>query len=195
LRLGLLMASASVPASLVGVFMTKYIAESNPSLVDFLVGRTLGVALIMVALALLAKLSRAGRRALIRATLDNLPLARRRASLKLLLTISWGAIVGFLVGLTSVGSGSLIVPFLALVYPLSARQVVGTDVFQASLLVSAAALAHLYAGSVDLPLAGNLLVGSIPGVLLGSRLAARAPDRVLRGTLAVLLLGIGARMV
>lgn len=194
-RLGLLMASASVPASLVGVLMTKYISETNPSFVDFLIGRTLGIALVLVALAMLAKLFLAGRRAQIRATLDNLPLARRRASFKLALTIFWGAVVGFLVGLTSVGSGSLIVPFLALVYPLSARQVVGTDVFQASLLVSAAAMTHLYAGSVDLPLAGNLLLGSIPGVLLGSRLAARAPDRLLRGTLAVLLLGIGTRMI
>lgn len=194
-RLGLLMAAASVPASILGVLLTRAVMESNPSLVDFFISRVLGIALMLVALSMLARLFLAGRRAQLRALLDGLPMSHRRASLKLVLTVAWGAMVGFLVGLTSVGSGSLIVPFLALVYPLSASRVVGTDVFQASILVSAAALTHLYSGSVDLPLAGNLLLGSVPGVLLGSKLAARAPDRLLRGTLAVLLLGIGARMV
>ncbi|MDP2727894.1 MAG: sulfite exporter TauE/SafE family protein, partial [Dehalococcoidia bacterium] len=181
-RLGLLLAAASVPASLVGVMLTRTITESNPAMVDFIIGRVLGVALVLVALSMIARLFLSGRRAMVRAVLDSLPVAGHghRTSLKLVLTIAWGIVVGFLVGLTSVGSGSLIVPFLALVYPISASRVVGTDVFQASMLVSVAALAHLYSGSVDLPLAGNLLLGSIPGVLLGSRLASRAPDRILR---------------
>ncbi len=195
IRLGLTLSAASVPASIVGVLLTRGITESNPGLVDLFVGRLLGVALVLVGISMIARLFLNGKRAQVVRVLDRLPLAGRRGLVRLVLTVFWGAIVGFLVGLTSVGSGSLIVPFLALAYPLSASRVVGTDVFQASILVSAAAGTHLLNGSVDVYLAANLLMGSIPGVLLGSRLSAWAPDRLLRGTLAMLLLGIGLRMV
>jgi uncharacterized membrane protein YfcA len=102
-----------------------------------------------------------------------------------------GGIVGALVGFTSVGSGSLLVPFLVSVYPLTAAVIVGTDVFHAALLVSATAAAHAQGGTVNWTLAASLLLGSMPGVALGSWMAPRMPSRLLRGGLAVLLLLTG----
>lgn len=100
---------------------------------------------------------------------------------------AWGGVVGLLVGLTSVGSGSLLVPFLFLL-PLGAGEVVGTDVAHAALLVTVAGLAYLVGGTVDLGMSANLLVGALPGVWLGARLLRHVPERYIRVGLAVLLL-------
>jgi hypothetical protein len=96
-----------------------------------------------------------------------------------------GAVVGFLVGLTSVGSGTLIIVSLLFLYPRwQSSDVVGTDVFHASMLVSAASIAQFAAGNVNVPMALSLLLGSVPGVLLGSRLAIGFPEQLLRLSLA-----------
>ena len=107
----------------------------------------------------------------------------------------WGAIVGFCVGATSVGSGTLLVPFLMMLYPAKVSKVVGTDVFHAALLVSVTGLAHATTGGVEWNLVPILLAGSIPGVLIGSRIAPRIPVRPLRTGLAAVLLVSGLRMV
>lgn len=100
-----------------------------------------------------------------------------------------GLLVGFLVGLTSVGSGSLFALTLLAVSRLEPRRLVGTDLAYAAILVTAVALAHAVIGTVDWHLAANLLAGSLPGVLLGSRLTARAPARPLKlGLLSLILL-------
>ena len=100
-----------------------------------------------------------------------------------------GAFGGFLVGLTSIGSGSLIIALLVITVSLTPEKLVGTDVAHAFLLVGAAALAHLFVlNDVDVVLAGKLLVGSIPGVLIGSRLTVWVPRRPLQAGLVVLLL-------
>jgi uncharacterized membrane protein YfcA len=106
-----------------------------------------------------------------------------------------GAVVGALVGFTSVGSGSLLVPFLVSVYPMTSARIVGTDVFHAALLVTATALAHAHGNAVNWPLAGSLLLGSVPGVMIGSWMAPKMSSRVLRATLAVLLLLTGYQML
>jgi uncharacterized protein len=91
--------------------------------------------------------------------------------------------------LTSIGSGSLIIALLVVTVSLSPEKLVGTDVAHAFLLVGAAALAHLFVlNDVDVVLAGKLLLGSIPGVLIGSRLTVWVPRRPLQAGLAVLLL-------
>ena len=107
-----------------------------------------------------------------------------------------GALGGFLVGLTSIGSGSLIIALLVVTISLSPEKLVGTDVAHALLLVGAAALAHvLFLNDVDYAIAGKLLIGSIPGVLMGSRLAVWVPRRPLQAGLAVLLLSTAVSML
>jgi hypothetical protein len=109
-------------------------------------------------------------------------------------TVMWGAVVGFCVGATSVGSGSLLAPFLMLLDPAKTAKVVGTDVFHAAILVSVTGLAHATSGGVEWALIPSLLAGSIPGVLLGSKLAIYIPARPLRTGLAALLMVTGYRM-
>jgi uncharacterized membrane protein YfcA len=99
-----------------------------------------------------------------------------------------GAVTGFVIGLTSAGSGTLIALVLIAVFRLTPQRVVGTDVFHAAILLWAAGLAHWVGGNVDLGLAANILVGSIPGVLIGSQLAVRVPTGFLRNALGLVLI-------
>ena len=109
--------------------------------------------------------------------------------------VAIGLAVGFVLGLTSAGSGSLIAVGLIIVFRLAPRRIVGTDVFHAAILLWVAATAHFLSGNVDLGLAGNILVGSIPGVWLGSSLALRLPEAGLRPTLGVVLLAAGLALL
>jgi len=106
-----------------------------------------------------------------------------------------GVSVGFVLGLTSAGSGALIAVGLILVFRLKPLRVVGTDVFHAAMLLWVAAFAHFLSGNVDLALAGNILIGSIPGVWIGSNLAFRLPENALRPTLAIVLLAAGLALL
>src|SRR5918997_2134359 len=102
-----------------------------------------------------------------------------------------GVLVGFMLGVTSAGSGALIALFLILAFRLVPRRVVGTDVFHAAILLWAAAIAHVVAGNVDFALAGTILIGSIPGVWLGSHWSSIVPVGTLRTVLGVVLIGGG----
>jgi uncharacterized membrane protein YfcA len=106
-----------------------------------------------------------------------------------------GASVGFLLGLTSAGSGTLIAIGLILGFRLAPRRVVGTDVFHAAVLLWVAAIAHLFSGNVDLALAGTILIGSLPGVYVGTHLSARLPERGLRPALGIVLLASGLALL
>jgi uncharacterized membrane protein YfcA len=107
-----------------------------------------------------------------------------------------GALVGFLVSLTSIGSGSITVPALYILLPrLGLRRLVGSDVAFAALLIPVATVGHLQMGDVNLLLSLNLLLGSLPGVFIGSKLCARLPDFWLRPALAGALLFAGSRLV
>jgi uncharacterized membrane protein YfcA len=111
-------------------------------------------------------------------------------------TVAIGVAGGLIVGMTSVGSGSLIIVLLLLLYPtLAAGQLVGTDLVQAVPLVAAAALGHLIFGDVSFSLAGALMLGAIPGVLIGARISSRAPDHIIRPILIVVLLASGAKLL
>jgi uncharacterized membrane protein YfcA len=109
--------------------------------------------------------------------------------------VSLGASVGFVLGVTSAGSGSLIAVGLIMIFKLAPRRVVGTDVFHAAIVLWAAAIAHVVAGNVDFGLAGTILIGSIPGVWIGSSLAVRLPIATMRALLGVVLLGAGLALI
>jgi uncharacterized membrane protein YfcA len=184
-KLALRLAAASVPAGLLAVFALQQIPESSAE-ADAAVRQALGIVLIIVAVLMALRLR------------GNMSLAvseRWQSVLRGRGTYIVGAVVGALVGFTSVGSGSLLVPFLIAVYPMSTARIVGTDVFHAALLVTATAAAHVHGNSVDWTLAASLLVGSVPGVTLGSWMAPRVSSRVLRAGLAALLLLTGLKMI
>jgi uncharacterized membrane protein YfcA len=105
--------------------------------------------------------------------------------------IALGLFVGFVLGLTSAGSGALIAVGLILIFRLMPTRVVGTDVFHAAMLLLAAAIGHIVAGNVDYGIAGTILIGSLPGVWVGSHWSVRVPTAALRTTLAIVLLGSG----
>jgi hypothetical protein len=110
--------------------------------------------------------------------------------------VALGAAAGFMVGVTSVGAGSIIIVALLLLYPtLKASSLVGTDLTQAIPLVAAAAAGHLLFGSFSLVIAGSLLLGAIPGAWLGAHVSSRAPGGLIRRVLAVLLLASGLKLI
>ena len=106
-----------------------------------------------------------------------------------------GLLAGFLVGMTSVGSGSIIMMLLLLFYSFSPKVMVGTDIVHAVILTGVTSLMHFRLGNIDPYLVGALLIGSIPGGLLGSQLSTRLPVLWLRRLLCAVLLATGARML
>jgi uncharacterized protein len=112
-----------------------------------------------------------------------------------ILAVAIGATCGFVVGLTSVGSGTFFGLIMVLVYPLTVAKIVGTDIFHAAALLWVAGFGHLVAGNVDLHAMGWLLTGSVPGVLLTSHLTLKVPDRALRLGLACVLMLSGLKLI
>jgi len=110
-------------------------------------------------------------------------------------TVIFGAFGGYLVGLTSIGSGSVMAVILLILYPMAPAVIVGTDIAHATVLSFVVGLAHMTQGNVDFGLAGSLLLGGIPGVLVGSRLAPWLPGKPLKMILAVMLIFVGARLL
>ena len=119
------------------------------------------------------------------------PMSRRRRTY----TVLFGAMGGYLVGLTSIGSGSVMAVILLLLYPIAPAVIVGTDIAHATVLSLVVGLAHMTQGNVDFGLAGTLLLGSIPGVLLGSRVAPWVPGKPLKAILAGMLIFVGVRLL
>ena len=106
-----------------------------------------------------------------------------------------GVTCGFVIGLTSAGSGTLIAIALIAIFQLTPQRVVGTDIFHAAILLWAAGLAHWVGGNIDFGLAGNILLGSVPGVVLGANLSVKAPQAFLRTALGVVLIASGTTLV
>jgi uncharacterized protein len=196
-RTALLLSLGSVPASVAGVGVTAAIKNSHPDFVNVFVLRGVAVVLILVAIVLATKPLIDAQIARYRsdrtAIQDQLSMLGDRSPWLLPLI---GAIVGFMVGLTSVGSGTLIILGLFILYPRwESKDPVGTDVFHAAVLGSAAAIAQFGAGNVNVPMMLSLLIGAVPGVLLGSRLVVTIPSNVLRMSLAAVMLFSGAKML
>jgi uncharacterized protein len=187
LRLGLWMLVGSAPMSLVGVWAVGYLTDRYGDGVDSVQGRILACALIVGGVGFLAKaiMHPAGPQK----ELGHLSNRDR------IVAISIGAVGGFVVGLTSVGSGTLFGLAMLLAFPLSAKIIVGTDIFHAAALLWVAGLGHLVAGNVDVPAIAWLLVGSIPGVLIGSQISVNVPDRLLRFALSAALILSGIKLL
>ena len=176
------LALGSVPAAFAGVLVLRAIGA--PEFADRL-KVLLGVVLLVAAGAIVAKgVLQAHRRAGAGETegVHAIPIRPGR-------TVAIGVIGGLVVGMTSVGSGSLVIVMLMLLYPaLSSNELVGTDRVQAIPLVVSAAVGHVLFGDLQLGITTALLVGSIPGVYLGARVSSRAPDRVIRPILVIVLM-------
>ncbi|TVY11016.1 sulfite exporter TauE/SafE family protein [Paenibacillus cremeus] len=186
-RLTKLLALGSIPGAVVSILLLHSF-DSLYHNQEKIIKHGLGYVLIIVAVTTLAK-----------AIFDN-KIKPNRWQLKSLeekkaLTITLGAILGFIVGLTSIGSGSLFALAMLYFFRMSASQIVGTDIAHAFLLVTAAGALHASLGNVDYMLALNLLIGSVPGVLLGSTLSAKAPTKLLRTIIASLVFISGLKMI
>ena len=176
----------SVPSAFLGVLLLK-LSGTGPVLQER-VKLALGVALFVVAAGLVIRpLLTRGRQ-----SGDSLlPL-----HVKPLQTVLIGVAGGLVVGLTSVGSGSLMMILLLMLYPkLSLKELVGTDLVQAIPLVASAALGHVLFGDFKLALTASILVGSIPGVFLGAQLSSRAPDTIIRPALIAVLIGSSLKLL
>jgi uncharacterized protein len=182
------LAMGSIPATFVTILALKYFGVSAHG-VSGLIASVLGFALILTAVTLifrkwlLANLSRFAER-----------LTDKETSLY---TTALGAFLGVIVSLSSVGAGAIGVTVLVLLYPkLPAARIVGSDIAHAVPLTLVAGLGHLLLlGSINFHLLIALLIGSLPGIVIGSHLAARVPDRVLRPVLASTLALTGARLI
>jgi uncharacterized membrane protein YfcA len=180
--LALWMLLGSAPLSLVGVQIASSFSDSTQSAM----GRVVGGALIAGGIGFAVKSFLHGR-------VGDAPLhlsTRDKA-----VAISLGASCGFVVGLTSVGSGTFFGLAMLLLYPLTAQRIVGTDMLHAALLLWVAGAGHLLHGNVDLHAMAWLLVGSIPGVLVGSHLSIRVPERALRVAFSFVLVLSGIKLV
>lgn len=180
------LASGSVPASLVGVYVLHSLDKRNGAAAEHFIMELLGAALILVSIVLLVRSSPA-----VEAWFE-----KRQAYIpkhSFVWAFSVGVIGGFLVGLTSIGAGTLFGVALILIFGLKPKQTVGTDIFHGCILAAVAAVGHVFAGNVDYGLVASLLVGAIPGVIIGSNMSTIMPDRALRPALGTVLLLIGVR--
>ncbi|MDY7103148.1 MAG: sulfite exporter TauE/SafE family protein [Actinomycetota bacterium] len=203
----------SVPAAFSGVLLLQLIGDNYSDAVK----PALGVALVVAAVALVSRAFITRRRAhLLDETAGEAPgftsgatptsgtggttklldPVTRRSPVRPIPTLVVGALGGLLVGLTSVGAGSLMLVLLTVLYPrLTTAELVGTDLVQAVPLVASAAVGHLLFGQVQFDLATSLIIGALPGVYVGARLSSRAPDRVTRPILATLLAASGLKLM
>src|SRR5918996_2144889 len=182
------LAVGSVPSAIAGVWVIELLQREYGEDLDAVVLGMLGGALLVVGLAtLLRSLFLAG----VIQERSAMHLYRRH----IIAAVVTGIVTGFVIGLTSAGSGTLIAIALIAIFRLTPQRVVGTDVFHAAVLLWAAGIAHWIGGNVDFVLAGNILIGSVPGVLLGGMLAVRAPQRFLRNALAVVLIASGTTLI
>src|SRR5947208_4232590 len=180
-------AVGSVPAAVAGVVVLHILEDAWGKSFDDGLLIAVAAALLLTGTVMLARL-------LFNNETHELHTARLTTGHKVA-AVALGASVGFVLGVTSAGSGSLIAVGLIMIFRLTPRRVVGTDVFHAAVLLWAAAIAHVVAGNVDFALAGNILLGSIPGVWVGSGLTMRLPVGVMRATLAIVLVGAGLALI
>jgi uncharacterized membrane protein YfcA len=185
----------SIPAAFAGVFLLRATGDSEA--VENATKVMLGITLLLAAGAMVFKSWLQGRRS---------ALARREGRpthvpgsplhVRVIATVAVGILGGFLVGLTSVGSGSIIIVCLMLLYPnLRGAELVGTDLVQAVPLVASAALAHIFVGDFEIGLTATILIGALPAVWIGARLSSRAPDGLIRPALVFVLVASALKLL
>ena len=185
-----LLATGSLPAAAATLLLIGHFAPGGIEGAAHLIQVSLGVALVLTAVALIFRkriqafaLARSGGR---------VPDPARTARL----TVLSGAVLGVLVSISSVGAGALGVTALFFLYPaMPALRIVGSDIAHAVPLTAVAGIGHWFLGSVDWFLLGSLLVGSLPGIWLGSHISTKVPGRILRPILATMLVLVGAKLM
>jgi uncharacterized protein len=182
------MAVGSVPSAIAGVWVIEILQRTYGDDLDKFVLGMLGGALLVVGAATLLR------------SLFFKDVITERSSMHLyrrhiIAAILTGVTCGFVIGLTSAGSGTLSAIALIAIFQLTPRRVVGTDVFHAAILLWAAGAAHFVGGNIDFGLAANILIGSVPGVIIGTNLSVRAPQAFLRTALGVVLIASGTALV
>ena len=182
------LAAGSVPSAIAGVWALDVLQERLGDDLDSTVFAILASCLLVVgAITLLRSLFLAGK-------------MQERESFEIhtrhkIAAIGIGATTGFVIGLSSAGSGTVIAIMLIMVFRLTPQRVVGTDVFHAAILLWAAGIAHIAGGNVDFLLAGNILLGSVPGVIIGSNMSVKWPQGLLRTALGVVLIAAGIALL
>jgi uncharacterized protein len=176
----------SIPSAFLGVVLLKTLGQG--AALQGVVKTSLGVALLVVAVGLVVRplLTRSRKPG------DSMmPIQVKKVP-----TLLIGIAGGLIVGLTSVGSGSLMIILLLMLYPtFKLSELVGTDLVQAVPLVASAALGHVLFGDFKLALTASILVGAIPGVFLGAQLSSRAPDHIIRPALIIVLLASSSKLL
>jgi uncharacterized protein len=182
------LAVGSVPSAIAGVWVIELLQARYGDDLDTLVLGMLGGTLVVVGVATLLR------------SLFFSKVIQERSALHLyrrhiIAAVITGVTTGFVIGLTSAGSGTLIAIALIAIFRLTPQRVVGTDVFHAAVLLWAAGVAHWIGGNIDFALALTILAGSIPGVILGTDLSVKAPQRFLRYALATVLIASGVTLI
>jgi uncharacterized protein len=182
------MAIGSVPMAILGVWVLDLLKRQLGDQLDETVFAILAACLLVVGAATLLRGFFLANKIQER---DDFELHTRHK----VAAVAIGATTGFVIGLSSAGSGTLIGMMLLTVYRLRPQKVVGTDVVHAAILLWAAGIAHAVGGNVDYGLMVNILIGSVPGVIIGSQLSVKWPQGVLRGALGVILIAAGVTIM
>lgn len=189
-----LMATGSLPVSIATIYVIKHligVGKDTTGLITY----ALGIALILTACALLIR-SFLLRKQVAVVEDDVISIGRFNGNTQIAATVMVGAVLGALVTLSSVGAGALGTIAILLLYPrMSTLKVVGTDLAHAIPLTAVAGIGHWTLGHIDFTLLGSLLIGSLPGIWIGSHVSAKIPEKVLRPILALILLLIGFKFV
>ena len=185
-RLTMWMLLGSAPFSILGVALSWWLRQEYGDGYEETAKAILGVALVLCGLAFLVK-------AYLHSSREDKPFILTNRDR--VIAVVTGVVGGFVVGLTSVGSGTIFGLVMLIAFPLTAAKIVGTDIFHAAVLLAVAGAGQLVAGHVDLGATGWLLIGSVPGVLIGGRFTVRLPERSLRIALAATLTLAGVKLV
>ena len=183
-----LLASGSIPASILTIWALSFLPKQSPA-ITHTISVSLGIALVLTALAIVFR-QKLQRYALSHA--DDSAHTKLQAPI----TVAVGVLLGILVTISSVGAGALGVAVLFFLYPkLPAIRIVGSDLAHAVPLTLVAGIGHWAIGSVDWTLLGSLLLGSLPGIWLGSHASAKVPEKILRPILATMLVLVGSKLI
>ncbi len=193
LEIAIFLGLGSIPAGLLGVATLEWIEGSfDPETVKSIMITIIAITLVLVGTSLILRNFLPERQTPMPGVWDGKSRMSRR---RRMFTVVFGAMGGYLVGLTSIGSGSIMAVILLLLYPIAPAVIVGTDIAHATVLSLVVGLAHMTQGNVAFSLAGSLLLGGIPGVLIGSRVAPWLPGKPLKMILAAMLIFVGARLL
>ncbi|MEX1167833.1 MAG: sulfite exporter TauE/SafE family protein [Hydrogenophaga sp.] len=186
------LSAGSLPAALLTLAFLHHVGPASAS-VQSLMTHTLGIALLLTAAAMFFKAVRGKQ---LPHNLANQELSQATRARHWSLPVLFGAMIGVLVTLTSVGAGAIGVSVLLLLFPLlPLPRIVAADIAYAVPLTLVAGLGHASLGSVDWPLLGKLLLGSLPGIWLGTRLMRHTPERLVRSLLSLLLAYAGTKLI